>query len=87
MAEQITVLLALSEELFDAISLEQMTEAEQAVREAAADIPAEVCARFESAKKLSKEDRDLIIQIASDTLSRFDPDHPDQSESSSQETL
>jgi F-type H+/Na+-transporting ATPase subunit alpha len=87
MAEQITVLLALSEELFDAISLEQMTEAEQAVREVAADIPAEVCARFESAKKLSKEDRDLIIQIASDTLSRFDPDHPDQSESSSQETL
>ena len=71
MAEQITVLLALSEVLFDAISLEQMTEAEQAVREAAADIPEEVCARFESAKNLSEEDRDSIIQIASNALTRF----------------
>lgn len=64
MTEQIAVLLALSEKLFDAVPLERMTAAEQAVREAAADIPTEVCARFESAKKLSEEDRTSIIQIA-----------------------
>ena len=71
MTEQIVVLLALSEQLFDAVPLEQMTAAEQAVRDAAADIPAEVRARFESAKKLSEEDRALIIQIASDALASF----------------
>lgn len=74
MVEQITVLLALSEKLFDTIPLEQMTAAEQTVREAAADIPAEVCARLESAKKLSEEDRTLIIQIASHALASFQSD-------------
>ena len=71
MAEQIVVLLALSEKLFEAVPLEQMTLAEQAVREVAADIPVEVQTRFESAKKLSEEDRALIIQIASDALASF----------------
>jgi F-type H+-transporting ATPase subunit alpha len=74
MEEQIAVLLALSEKLFDAVPLERMTAAEQAVREAAADIPAEVCARFESAKKLSDEDRAFIIQLASHALTSFQPE-------------
>ena len=39
---QITVLLALTANLFDPVPLEQMTEAGHAVREAAANIPAEV---------------------------------------------
>jgi F-type H+-transporting ATPase subunit alpha len=51
-----------------------MIAAEQAVREAAADIPTEVCARFDSAKKLSEEDRAAIIQIASHALASFQPD-------------
>lgn len=74
MTEQIVVLLALSEKLFDAVPLERMTAAEQAVREAAAGIPAEVCARFDSAKKLSEEDRALIVQIASNALTIFYPE-------------
>jgi F-type H+-transporting ATPase subunit alpha len=74
MTEQIAVLLALSETLFDAVPLSQMIAAEQAVREAAADIPTEVCARFDSAKKLSEEDRAAIIQIASHALASFQPD-------------
>jgi F-type H+/Na+-transporting ATPase subunit alpha len=81
MTEQIAVLLALSEKLFDAVPLERMTAAEQAVREAAADIPDEVCARFESAKKLSEGDRDLIIQITSHALTSFNPE-PSQKETS-----
>ena len=46
-----------------------MTDAEHAVQEAAANIPAEVCARFESADKLSDEDRKTIIEIARQALS------------------
>ena len=45
--EQIAILLALTAKLFDSVPLDQMTDAQHAVREAAARIPAEVCARFE----------------------------------------
>jgi hypothetical protein len=61
---QIAVLLALTAELFDRVPLDQMTDAEHAVREAAADIPAEVRARLETAAKLSDEDKKAIIEIA-----------------------
>ena len=74
MTEQIAVLLALSEKLFDAVPLAQMINAEQAVRDAAADIPTEVCARFENAKTLSEEDRAAVIQIAKNALESFQPD-------------
>ena len=72
-AAQITVLLALTAKLFDNISLDQMTDAEHAVREAAAEIPDEVFARFDSAEKLSDEDRAAIIEIASRALASFQP--------------
>ena len=39
---QIAILLALTGKLFDPVPLERMTEAEQAVREAAANLPADV---------------------------------------------
>ena len=68
---QITVLLALTGKLFDQVPLERMTEAEQAVCVAAAVIPADVCARFDSAATLSAEDRASIIQIASSALVGF----------------
>ena len=70
---QIAVLLALTAELFDRVPLDQMTDAEHAVQEAAANIPAEVCARFESADKLSDEDRKTIIEIARQALAPFQP--------------
>ena len=68
---QIAVLLALTAELFDRVPLDQMTDAEHAVQEAAANIPAEVRARFETADKLSDEDRKTIIEIARQALARF----------------
>jgi len=71
--EQIAILLALSAKLFDAVPLDQMTDAEHAVREAAAHIPAEVRARFESAEKLSDEDRKSIIELARQAVARFQP--------------
>ena len=51
---QIAVLLALTAELFDAVPLDRMTDAEQAVREAAANIPAEVRARLETAERVER---------------------------------
>ena len=70
---QIAVLLALTAELFDRVPLDQMTDAEHAVQKAAANIPAEVRARFETADKLSDEDRKTIIEIARKALAPFQP--------------
>jgi len=68
---QIVVLLALTAELFDRVPLDQMTDAELALREAAADIPGEVRERLDTAKKLSDEDRETIIEIARKVLEEF----------------
>jgi F-type H+-transporting ATPase subunit alpha len=70
---QITVLLALTANLFDPVPLDQMTDAGRAVREAAASIPAEMSARFETAEKLSDEDKKTIVEIARKALAPFQP--------------
>jgi F-type H+-transporting ATPase subunit alpha len=71
--EQIAVLLALTAELFDRVPLDQMTDAERALLKAAADIPADVRERLDTADKLSDEDRKAIIQIARKSLACFQP--------------
>jgi F-type H+-transporting ATPase subunit alpha len=70
---QIAVLLALTAKLFDGVALDQMPDAEHAVQMAAANIPAEMCRRFESADNLSDEDRHTIIEIARQALTPFQP--------------
>ena len=70
---QIAVLLALTAKLFDSVPIDQMTDAEHALHEAAANIPAVVRARFETADTLSEEDRNTIIDIARHALARFQP--------------
>jgi F-type H+-transporting ATPase subunit alpha len=70
---QITVLLALTAQLFDPVPVDQMTDAQHAVHEAAASLPEEVRARFESAEKLSDEDRQAVVEIARAALVRFQP--------------
>jgi F-type H+-transporting ATPase subunit alpha len=70
---QITVLLALTAELFDRVPLNQITNAEHALREAAADIPAEVRERLDSVEELSADDRETIVNIARTSLARFQP--------------
>jgi F-type H+-transporting ATPase subunit alpha len=70
---QIAVLLALTAELFDRVPLDQMTDAEHVLREAAAEIPAEVRERLDTADTLSDDDRETIIQIARKSLARFQP--------------
>jgi F-type H+-transporting ATPase subunit alpha len=68
---QIAVLLALTAELFDGVPIDQMTDAEHAVQEAAANTPSELAARFKTADKLSDEDKATIVQIARNALIRF----------------
>lgn len=74
MAEQVAVLLALSAGLFDPVPLGRMTDAENAVRAAAANIPADTIARLETADKLSDQDREAIAEIARHSLTRFEPE-------------
>jgi F-type H+-transporting ATPase subunit alpha len=70
---QITVLLALTANLFDPVPLEKMTEAAHAVQSAAEKIPAEVNARLDTAAKLSDEDKKIIVEIARNALAPFQP--------------
>ena len=71
--EQIAILLALTARLFDPVPIERMAQAEHAVREAAASMPAEVCGRFETADTLSDADRTAVIEIARRALDRLSP--------------
>jgi F-type H+-transporting ATPase subunit alpha len=77
---QIAVLLALNAKLFDRVPLDQMTDAEHVLHEVAADIPAEVRERLDTADKLSDADRETIIQIATKSLARFQPKPEAQAE-------
>jgi F-type H+-transporting ATPase subunit alpha len=81
MPTQIVVLLALTAGLFDDVPLDRMTDAEQAVRTAAAEIPAQVRARLDTAVQLSDEDRETMIHIARKSLERFQtkPEHEENS--------
>jgi F-type H+-transporting ATPase subunit alpha len=72
-AAQIAVLLALGANLFEQVPLERMSDAGNAVHEAAAKIPAEVCARLETADKLSDEDRKAFVESARQALAPFQP--------------
>ncbi len=69
--EQIAVLLALAAGLFDSVPLEKMVDAERAVCEAAAEIPAEVSNRLETASELTAEDRSTIVQIVRKALEAY----------------
>lgn len=80
--EQIAILLALTGELFDLIALDKMPDAERAVRAAAADIPTDVVERFESADKLSDEDRLAITEIARQALQTILPKLDDAADQS-----
>jgi F-type H+/Na+-transporting ATPase subunit alpha len=72
-AAQITVLLALTAKLFDHVPLERMTEAEQAVRAAAASLAAPLRERLDTDAKLADEDRAAIIAVAAEALLPFQP--------------
>ncbi|MBN2644287.1 MAG: F0F1 ATP synthase subunit alpha, partial [Desulfuromonadaceae bacterium] len=82
---QIVILMALAAGLFDNLPLEQMANAEQAVVEAAASIPAEIVARFENVNKLSDRDRDALVEIARNALAGFKDKPTDAPERTAEE--
>jgi len=71
MTEQIAVLVALTDGLFDDISLANMPEAEQAVRDVAVDISDELIERLNSANKLNEEDKKAILELTRQALNVF----------------
>ena len=71
--EQIVLLLALTAGLLDGVPIDRVRDAEQALRKAAADIPAELCQRFSSNDKLSDDDRKAILQVVGKAISPFLP--------------
>src|ERR1022692_2069781 len=73
MIEQITVLLALTANLFDPVPIEKVSDAEQAIEKATSDIPADVAGRLTSADKLSDADRNAILEVATRALAPFQP--------------
>jgi F-type H+-transporting ATPase subunit alpha len=73
MLEQIVVLLALTAGLFDPIPLEETTEAEGALRAAAAGLPAGVASRLASTDKLADADRAAVLALATKALASFQP--------------
>ena len=81
---QIAILLALTANLFDEVAMDQMTDAESAVQQGAASIPAEVCERLETAAKLDDKDRQTILDIARQSLVRFQPKPDPKPESTPQ---
>jgi F-type H+-transporting ATPase subunit alpha len=93
--EQIATLLALAAELFDLVPIDKLSDAKEALHKAALDIPEDVCQRFETAKKLSFEDRQSIIGIARKAIAPFqtlplaesDPKHQKTTEINSEESL
>jgi F-type H+/Na+-transporting ATPase subunit alpha len=69
--EQISVLLALTEGLFDSVPLDRMREAEQALCLASKEIASEVRERFLSNEKLNDPDREAVLKIARQSLASF----------------
>lgn len=70
-SEQIAILLALTDNLFDGIPLEAMVKAQQAIKEALPQIPAELRTALESATKLSESQRHAIVAFAQTALVPF----------------
>ncbi len=69
--EQIIILLALSEKLFDNVPLHNMQVSERSLREAVAQIPADVRQRILSNNILNDADRKIIIGVAEKTIEHF----------------
>lgn len=66
--EQIAVLLAATEGLFDDVSLDEIAQAERRIRDAVADKLPEVGKRMEAGEKLGNDDREALLQVAKSAL-------------------
>ena len=73
-AEQIVVLLALTEGQFDTISIEEMKHAEAALLAACPHLPTELLDRIYTGTAFSDEDRGFILDFAGKILESFEND-------------
>jgi F-type H+-transporting ATPase subunit alpha len=78
--EQVVILVALNDSLLDSVPVDKVREAEQALRKAVADIPADVCGRLMSNNKLSDEDRKAILHVVNKAIAPFQPKPASQPE-------
>jgi F-type H+-transporting ATPase subunit alpha len=69
--EQIVVLLALCAGLFDQVPLEQMADAEQAVRAGASQLSTEIFRTLTAADELKEADREVILANARAAAAKF----------------
>jgi F-type H+-transporting ATPase subunit alpha len=72
--EQIVILVALTGGLLDSVPIGKVRDAEQSLRKAAMDIPADVVQRFSSNDKLSDEHRQVILQVVEKAIAPFQPE-------------
>ncbi len=70
-AEQIILLLALNEKLFDEIPLDKMPSVQAALRESAKHLPTEITKEFNEDKKISDEHRKKLLSIAELAIAKF----------------
>jgi F-type H+-transporting ATPase subunit alpha len=69
--DQIMIMIALTGGCFDAVPIDKMVDAEQALAKSSAQISQEVRDRLMSDKALTKEDRAAILKVAVETLKPF----------------
>jgi F-type H+-transporting ATPase subunit alpha len=69
--DQILILLALNAKLFDIVPLDKTIKAENALRKAVPNIPADVIDKLKTDKELSDKDREIILNIAHKALAPY----------------
>jgi len=79
-AEQIVVLMALNEHLFENVPLERMIEAETAVRGVLDDLPEALRGRLAEGEAVPTEERDRIVAAARAALAGLDSGSRDRTE-------
>ncbi|MCL7744446.1 alternate F1F0 ATPase, F1 subunit alpha [Guyparkeria hydrothermalis] len=67
-AEQLVVLMALNEQLFERVPLERMPEAEHALRAAVTDLPEALRRRLQAGEVVTAEQHARIIEVARDAV-------------------
>ncbi|MGJ3252268.1 MAG: alternate F1F0 ATPase, F1 subunit alpha [Elainellaceae cyanobacterium] len=70
-AEQIAVLLAVGEGIFDAVPLDDVEEAAFAIRHAVTDQCADLCDRIQSGESLSDDDQDTLLDTARQAVESY----------------
>ncbi|WP_017660428.1 alternate F1F0 ATPase, F1 subunit alpha [Baaleninema simplex] len=70
-AEQIAVLYAVNDGVFDEVPLEEMRSASQAIRDAVTDRLPQWCDRIQSGETLCEEDRQHLLEVCRDAVRDF----------------